>query len=241
MMSDVSVLERRPLVVPSSRRPSRGFTLLEMSIVLVIIGVITSAVMIGGDVLRHAKGQNAFSTFVVGWSEAFAQFGQVTNGRLPGIPPATHTQFVRGAADLPLCGTALSDSFLRAGIRIPQGMGNDQESRYRYQDSNGVPQTLDVCFVTSAWSVQDNSTTTFVAQDRHLMMLTGLTSELAIQMDVLIDGNASARFGQFRMFIPNSAASPHSSLTAAPVGWGAVTAGNEDSARTMVTALFEMH
>lgn len=221
------------------RRHARGFSLLEMSMVLVIIGVIMSAVMIGTDLLRHAKGQNAFSSFVVGWSEAFAQYTRAT-GRVPADDLVAPTNLInRGAG--PLCGDDLRNDFLRAGIRIPQGRGNGFETQYRYQDSAGSTQTLSVCFETVNWAVPTAGIPNFQAVARHTMSIAGLTTELAMQLDVLIDGNPSGRFGKFRRFDPDAAVSPHVALDATPVGWGAITNGDEDDARNLATGLLELN
>lgn len=199
---------------PSHQR-ARGFTLLEMAIVLVIIGVVTSAVMIGTDVLRHAKGQNVFATFVAGWNEAFTQYVRA-QGRVPGSTAAEPNRINAVGSGNPLCGAALSNAFLSARIRIPEGRGNALESEYLYQDSNGSPHTLRVCFLTvTNWSVQGDNVNSFAHVSRHVMRFQGLTTELAIQLDVLIDGRPSARFGQFRR---SDVASLQNS---ADVAWGA--------------------
>lgn len=211
----------------------KGFSLLEMAIVLVIIGVVMSAVMVGTDVLRHAKGQKAFSSFVLGWQEAFAQYTRLT-GRVPADDVNRPTNMIRQRLDLPLCGTELSDAFLKEGIRIPEGRGTGLESEYLYQDSTGSPRVLRICFATVNWAVQGASANSFVRVARHAMTLSGLTAELAMQMDVLVDGRASARFGQFR------SQAAHHLTNANEAQWGALAAGDRDSARTEVQALFEM-
>ncbi len=226
-------LNRQPLSwrMKRLRARARGFSLLEMAMVLVIIGVVMGAVMVGTDVLRHAKGQKAFSVFVAGWRDAFAQFAQVT-GRLPGDDPTDPKNAVLGAAGQWLCGEALSDAFLAARIRIPQGRGIRFESQYTYEDSNGSPHQLTVCFATVDWSVQVTSVGTFERIPRHVMRLTDLTTELALQMDVLVDGSVSGRFGQFRR-------EPfHIATTEDQVDWGVT--GPQNGAVNQVTALFEM-
>ncbi len=220
--------------------------------VLVVVGMVMGAVMVGKDVLIQAKGQQAFSVFVSGWREAFAQYVQVT-GRVPGDtnPPGNIVNASASAnGATPLCGVALANDFLQAGIRIPQGRGVGQETTFAYQDSVGSPQVLSVCFRTvvagdplalSGWSVQTAllPVPAFGLANRHVMEISGLTTELAMQMDVLIDGGVSARFGQFRVL---NAQSVHSTLNAAPVGWGSIetVAGDQDSARSLVIGLFEM-
>jgi prepilin-type N-terminal cleavage/methylation domain-containing protein len=213
------------------RRREAGFSLLEMAMVLVIIGVVMSAVMVGTDVLRHAKGQKAFSVFISGWHGAFSEFTRVTRS-LP--DDFDQDNQINGGVDGDgfLCrNDGLSGIFLGSSIRIPQGNGVTEETRYTYQDSSGSPQRLEVCFATINWSVQ-TSGAGFTGKQRHVMRIQGLTVELAMQMDVLIDGNLNARLGQFRL------EGLQDSPTAENPGWGIPdTNGN---AQPVVTAYFEM-
>ncbi len=49
---------------------ARGFTLIELAIVLVVIGLIISAVTVGKDVLRGAEFQKGYRQFIEPWIEA---------------------------------------------------------------------------------------------------------------------------------------------------------------------------
>jgi len=213
-----------------------------MAMVLVIIGVMTGALMVGTDVLRHAKGQKAFSNFVVAWRDGFLHHHRLL-GRVPEDDATNPTNMVLQAMNTWLCDptggdpTRLSDAFLRAGIRIPNGRGVGQHSQYIYQDSTGSPQVLQVCFATVPdWSAQGASVLAFEGRARHVMRITGLTTELAMQMDVLVDGNLSARYGQFR------SSTAYSLVTVPDVGWGdvAVNPGSTEGPRRLVTAYFEI-
>lgn len=216
--------------------------------VLVIIGVVMGSVMVGTDVLRHAKGQKAFSDFVVAWRDAFIQYHKVV-GVVPGDNLASPANAVGGQVKRLLCDPnpspgpnagvpfPLSDTFLSQGIRIPQGRGLAMHSLYGYQDSTGSPQELQVCFETvTNWSAQAGTVSTFQGRPRHVMRITGLTVELAMQMDVLVDGNLSARFGQFRSI------NAFSSTASTDAGWGSVAANPQstDAPRSLVTAYFEV-
>jgi prepilin-type N-terminal cleavage/methylation domain-containing protein len=195
---------RRPLLVGRARQFSRGFTLVEMSMVLVIIAVIVGAVTVGNDVLRHAHGQRAFSELIMGWSNAFSRYVASTGG-VPGDFAIPRNQ-VNGALNTPLCNntgdSALSNAFLRKSVAPPSGRAAGDEDRLMYQDSNGSPHELRVCFVTVSWSVPKTglgaAVGVYVTVNRHVMHITGLTSELALQLDTLIDGRLDARFGRFR-------------------------------------------
>ena len=228
------------------RRPwsAKGFTLLEMAVVLVIIGVVMSAVSVGQDVLQNARDRKAFSSFVAGWQEAFSQYVRAT-GHLPGDNPLSPGNAINNAVDNVLGGNkgpnSLVGVFLQAGMRLPQGRTATEQDIYQYRDSTGSPQRLTISFLTTAWSVPVNATgpggtQQFGLANRHLMRIQGLTAELAQQMDVMVDGQISARFGQFRQF------GPHQFLSGGAVDWGplGVTADSE-SARSLVTAYFEMY
>ena len=84
------------------------------------------------------------------------------------------------------------------GIALPQGRAERQETRYVYQDSRGNPQQLEVCFVNLDNWAEPGPGTTYVQRRRNVMRLTGMTPELANQLDTRIDGRVDARFGRMR-------------------------------------------
>jgi hypothetical protein len=84
------------------------------------------------------------------------------------------------------------NAFLAAGIRLPSGRTEGQQDRYVYLDSNGNPQEIQVCFQWNAPGTASNS--------GNVMVITGLTPDLARAMDQMIDGKADAREGVFRQF-----------------------------------------
>lgn len=66
----------------SQLRNRKGFTLIEMAIVLVIIGIILGAVMKGQDLITNAKAKNVTSA-ANNWKALIYAFAD-RNGRLPG-------------------------------------------------------------------------------------------------------------------------------------------------------------
>ncbi|MBB1598679.1 hypothetical protein A9977_01340 [Variovorax sp. UMC13] len=125
---------------------------------------------------------------------------------------------------------ALTNTMLAQGISVPTGRGAGMEDRYVYQDSNGAPHELQVCFQTVQWSVAGTSSASFVPVQRHVMHLTGMTVELALQMDAMVDGSADARFGDFRQ------TTQASSTSAAGVEWPPVRTAVGDDAVPEVEA-----
>ena len=86
----------------------------------------------------------------------------------------------------------------RAGIRMPPGRAEGLEDRYVYLDTNGNPQEVQVCF---QWNVPlgKGSAANAVGDGMgNVMVITGLTPDLARALDQMIDGKPDEREGRFR-------------------------------------------
>lgn len=210
-------------------RRQGGFTLVEMAIVLVIIGLILGAITIGKDVQRNAEYTKVKQKFVDQWVLAYnahtqrtgvvpadnqvaprlmvngANYatlvpGVISGGNMTGVVPATVPSICHGAigagmtrAGQNVAGAGafdLRELMLQAGVRLPPGRAEGSEDRYVYLDSNGNPQEIQVCF-------QWNPPATFSGAG-NVMVLTGLTPDLARAIDQMIDGKADAQEGMFR-------------------------------------------
>lgn len=177
-------------------RRQQGFSLVELSIVLVIIGLLLGAMAIGRDLQRSAANQRLSTDFVQGWQLAYeAYFNAV--GYPPGDNATAPTGRVNGA-DTELCGTTLINTFLAAGIRLPEGRTEGQQDRYVYLDSNGNPQEVQVCFQSVDWAEPGASVNTYVSRKRNVMALKNVTFSLVGMLDQQIDGRSDARFGRLR-------------------------------------------
>ena len=192
-----------------------GFTLVEMAVVLVIIGVILGAVMIGRDAQRNAEYLRIRQTFINQWAVAYNSHVQ----RM-GVPPGDNISaprlMVNGALFVDAVGgdmtavagpnalceraqgrgmargfvTGLRATMLQAGIELPSGRGLGMEDRYVYLDTNGNPQELQVCF---QWNPPGTNSGT-----GNVMVISGLTPDLARSLASVIKGNGDANTGSFR-------------------------------------------
>lgn len=182
----------------------RGFTIVEMSVVLVVIALIIGAVSIGRDVYRSAMAERIGSEFVQGWLIAYDRYVQ-QSGIVPGDNPAAPTGRINGrknASGTELCDSVssqdLRNAMLERGISLPQGRAEGQESRFVYQDSHGVPQELQICFNTVTNWAEPEAGGGYKGRVRNVMVIKNLTPELAQQLDARIDGRVDARFGRLR-------------------------------------------
>jgi prepilin-type N-terminal cleavage/methylation domain-containing protein len=208
-----------------------GFTLVEIAVVLVVIGLILGAVTIGKDVQRNAEYAKIKQKFIDQWVLAYNVYDQRT-GVVVGDSQTQPQMMVNGASyvtggtpsggnmtavarpdaichgnagpNMPLAsqnstGTGVFDlrfMMQTAGVRMPPGRAEGMEDRYVYLDSNGNPQEIQVCF---QWNPPDSP-----SGAGNVMVITGLTPDLARMLDQMIDGKADSTRGIFRQFVPSA-------------------------------------
>jgi prepilin-type N-terminal cleavage/methylation domain-containing protein len=96
-----------------------------------------------------------------------------------------------GDSDAALATQNLRTLMTRAGIRMPPGRGEGHEDRFLYVDSNGNAVEMQVCF---QWNTSGTA-----SGAGNVMVIRGLTPDLARFMDQVIDGKPDSREGRFRI------------------------------------------
>jgi prepilin-type N-terminal cleavage/methylation domain-containing protein len=191
-----------------------GFTLVEMAVVLAVIGLIVGAVMIGKDVQRSAEYTKIKRSFIDQWALAYNTHYQRTSVPI-GDDQTAPTLMVNGAQFQGTSGGDMSqatspghicqgnnrhldsvatqdlrDEMLEVGVELPPGRAEGAEDRYVYRDSNGNPQEIQVCFRWNPPGTDHGS--------GNVMVITGLTPDLARYLDQTVDGKPDAVEGRFR-------------------------------------------
>jgi len=179
-----------------------GFTILELAVVLVIIAVIMGAVSAGGDLKRQADGQKIFLDFITAWNRTFVSYMTRHGGIPPGDNAENPSYRILGGPNQLLCNRVgnfqLSNFMLASGIQLPNGRSEQQPDHYVYLDKNGAPHDLQVCFMTVNWSVPGLAVNIYNVRMQNVMVVSGMSPELAQLIDTMTDGRVDARFGRFR-------------------------------------------
>lgn len=183
-------------------KDEKGFTLVEMALVLIIIGIIIGAIVKGKDLVRGAEQKRIYSKFLNGWRLSYLNFydrtgkilGDTWDGAAAGQNGRADTSNGTGAAPTADGQVALENgtppTFLGIadiGLDVPPTNVSGVPYQYNYVNSQGNTNTLDIAFT---W---DNSP----GNNRNVMIINNIPAELALAIDTMIDGEADGTDGDF--------------------------------------------
>jgi prepilin-type N-terminal cleavage/methylation domain-containing protein len=155
------------------RKIQKGFTLIEMAIVLVVIGLIVAAITVGKDTMRTAEYNKVYSKYISPWTQAAYSYYAKT-GKVP--TPTTNDDLVA--------------RMLSVGATLPP--------TYKYTDESGTEITVSITGIVDArvTAVSDANDTTGTAPRTGGMVATfSATEAVAETVDAILDSGVDTITG----------------------------------------------
>ena len=170
---------------------NKGFTLIEMAIVLIIIGIIIGAVVKGKDLVRSAEQKRLYSKFINSWEVAYNAYFDRT-GRILGDTATNDNSGTRDGHCSNPSDANLNGQLTMVGLESPAAGPTGSIISRTYTDSQGRSNTITVTFR------YDTAQGNFIRMDV-------IPNELGMAWDRIIDGEMDGTTGDF-LYIPDATA-----------------------------------
>ena len=164
----------------------KGFTLIELSIVLIIIGLIIGGVMKGKDLISSAEQKNIYSSWIKAWQVAANSYQDKT-GSILGDGTAnggtTATEDGRVETRSLSTTTTIQTALTTVGLDVPS-TGGAQSLKGKYTTGAAV-----MSFIYGAAS----------NGSKNRLSITNVPVDIAIAFDKMTDGKLDSGDGAFRL------------------------------------------
>lgn len=224
-----------------SRRFKRGFTLIEIGIVLMVIGIIIGAIMKGKDIIKSSQIKDVTQTFLNRWvvvaDNYYDRMGQnLGDGTANGNPTANTVVdgYMDGlglytAANEATIATALSNAGINVADLVKSNLNNLATANVfannynpfqisiagEFTDQVNIGVELTNLYLTSAITGAAN-------MRRNLVVFRNVPGDIAIAFDKMVDGVADGTSGKVLAFT-NAASTGNSGVPTAATAGGAAT------------------
>jgi len=185
-----------------------GFTLIELSIVLIIIGLIIGGVMKGKDLINSADQKKIYNTWVREWQVTANTYQDRTGGVLgDGTVNGGTKDTVDGKCDNVRLDTTttVQDQLKAIGLDIPvSNVAGTEGGAYSIKGKYITNQAH--AYLYWLYSKTDKSY-------KNRLYITGMPTDVAIAFDKMTDGSINPSAGAFRRYADDSTGTDGTSAT----------------------------
>jgi len=177
-------------------RTQAGFTLIEMAIVLIIIGLIIGAVVKGGDLINSAKQKKFYTKFLKEWELSVLNYYDRTGNLLGDGTDNGGTGTKDGKFDN-ISGAnfgntnGIDETLKKVGLSVPVS-NTSNSGQYTFKGQYSGPRTITL-WLYYLYSHTDG-------RSNNALYLTNVPTDLAIALDTMVDGEVDAQAGKFRRY-----------------------------------------
>ena len=167
----------------------KGFTLIEMAVVLIIIGLIIGAVVKGKDIVNSAKQKKLYTKFVQSWQIAYNSYYDRTGWILGDVASNDNLVGRDGFCDNTSTCANIVAQLQAVGLEPPiQGTsGSACVRNYRDSQDRNYALTINLRYAADVGNY-------IVLSD----LTNGMPSELGMAWDTMIDGQRGGNQGDFQ-------------------------------------------
>ena len=171
-----------------------GFTLIELSIALIIIGLIVGGIMKGKDLIHSADQKKIYNTWVKQWVVASNEYQDRTGSVLgDGVSNGGTNATEDGHADNVNLSTSttVQDKLKSIGLDFPQG---------NIDSTKGGSYTIKGKYTTNIARAYLYWLGSTVDGAKNRLYIVGVPTDYAIAWDAMTDGKVDAKSGDFRIY-----------------------------------------
>lgn len=185
----------------------KGFTLVELSIVLIIIGLIIGGVMKGKDLINSADQKKIYNTWIKEWQVVINSYQDRTgkllgDGVLNGGTAATENgRFDNIRLDNSV---TVQNRLIAVGLDVPVG---------NISTSNGGSYSIKGKYTTAVPYAYLYYLASTVDGSKNRLYIVGMPTDVALAFDKMTDGSIDPQEGAFRIYPDSTTAWPDASTT----------------------------
>ena len=184
-----------------------GFTLIELSIVLIIIGLIIGGVMKGKDLINSAEQKKIYNTWVKQWIVTANSYQDRTGALLgDGTANGGTATTENGQCDNVNLSTATTVKPKLDYIGLDTPVSN-------IAGTNGGAYSIKGKYATGRVTASLYWLNSTIDGAKNRLYLTGIPVDVAIAFDKMTDGQVDPQHGDFRIYPDSTATWPNASTT----------------------------